>query len=113
LAEGTALRNLKSVLRSLLDAGIPSRKIYNIADIADDPHCRTREMILEPELLDGTLILLPGIMPSLVPRQAQLRDRRRIWVGIPIRILKALVLTMRHAKAGVSVESFEVSLWLT
>jgi len=49
----------------LNEARIPASKIYDIADIAGDPHYHARDMILDATLSDGTPVKLPGIVPKL------------------------------------------------
>ncbi len=44
---------------------LPAGKIYDVADIAADPHYQAREMILESQLPDGTPVKLPGVLPKL------------------------------------------------
>lgn len=61
----SAQHSLDHVLQALNDARIPSGKIYDIADIAEDPHYRARDMILDTTLPDGTPVQLPGIVPKL------------------------------------------------
>lgn len=61
----TAERTLDQVLAALNEAKIPAGKIYDIADIANDPHYQARDMILESTLPDGTPVQLPGIVPKL------------------------------------------------
>ncbi|HEU4374144.1 MAG TPA: CoA transferase [Telluria sp.] len=61
----TAERSLDEVLASLNDAAIPAGKIYDVADIAADPHYRARDMLLDSQLADGTPVQLPGIVPKL------------------------------------------------
>jgi formyl-CoA transferase len=65
IGEWTAQRSLDEVLAALNEARIPAGKIYDIADIAADPHYRARDMILDAELADGTPVQLPGIVPKL------------------------------------------------
>jgi formyl-CoA transferase len=65
IGEWTILRTLDDVLQALNEARIPSGKIYDIADIANDPHYRAREMIIDSVLPDGTPVQLPGIVPKL------------------------------------------------
>jgi crotonobetainyl-CoA:carnitine CoA-transferase CaiB-like acyl-CoA transferase len=43
----------------------PAGRIYNAADIAQDPHYRARDMLLDSQLDDGTPVTLPGIVPKL------------------------------------------------
>jgi formyl-CoA transferase len=66
-------RPLAVVLGELAAAGIPSGKIYDIADIANDPHYLARDMILDGELPDGTPVKLPGIVPKLSATPGEVR----------------------------------------
>jgi crotonobetainyl-CoA:carnitine CoA-transferase CaiB-like acyl-CoA transferase len=57
----------EQLLDELAAAGIPSGRIYTIADIAEDPQFAAREMIIrvsEPTL-DGEKIPMPGVVPKL------------------------------------------------
>lgn len=65
ISSWTAERNLDEVLAILTDARIPAGKIYDAADIANDPHYRARDMLLDSHLDDGTPVTLPGIVPKL------------------------------------------------
>jgi formyl-CoA transferase len=65
IATWTATRTLDEVLAALNEARIPAGRIYDVADIAADPHYRAREMIVEAKLPDGTPIQVPGIVPKL------------------------------------------------
>jgi len=65
IAEWALPRPLEEVLAALNEARIPAGKIYDIADIACDPHYRSREMILDAQLPDGTPVQVPGIVPKL------------------------------------------------
>lgn len=58
-------RSVASVLESLSAARVPSGRIYNVADIANDPHYADREMLKSTCLADGDTIDLPGIVPKL------------------------------------------------
>jgi formyl-CoA transferase len=60
-----AERTLDEVLERLNEARIPAGRIYDIADIAADPHYKAREMILDTQLADGTPVQVPGIVPKL------------------------------------------------
>jgi formyl-CoA transferase len=53
------------VLAALNEARIPAGKIYDVADIASDPHYQARDMILDAQLPDGTPVQVPGIVPKL------------------------------------------------
>jgi hypothetical protein len=48
------------VLDVLNQARIPAGKIYDIGDIASDPHYQARDMLLDAELDDGTPVKLQG-----------------------------------------------------
>jgi formyl-CoA transferase len=65
IGEWTAMRSLDEVLAALNEARIPASKIYDIVDIAGDPHYHARDMILDATLSDGTPVKLPGIVPKL------------------------------------------------
>lgn len=65
IGEWTRQRNLDEVLQALNEGRIPAGRIYDIADIAADPHYRARDMILDEQLADGTPIQVPGIVPKL------------------------------------------------
>jgi formyl-CoA transferase len=60
-----AERTLDEVLERLNEARIPAGRIYDVADIAADPHYKAREMILDTQLADGTPVQVPGIVPKL------------------------------------------------
>lgn len=61
----TAERDILEVLKVLDTAGVPAGRIYNVADIAADPHYQARGMIEKIDLDDGTELSLPGIVPKL------------------------------------------------
>ena len=61
----TQTRTLDDVLDKLNEANVPSGRSYDAKDIADDPHYRERDMILQTTLPDGSPIEVPGIVPKL------------------------------------------------
>jgi formyl-CoA transferase len=65
IAQWTSQRALNEVLTKLNEANVPSGRSYDAADIANDPHYRAREMILQTQLPDGSPIKVPGIVPKL------------------------------------------------
>jgi formyl-CoA transferase len=71
----TAQHSLDDVLARLNEARIPAGKIYDIADIAADPHYRARDMILDSTLDDGTPVQLPGVLPKLNATPGTVRTR--------------------------------------
>lgn len=52
-------------LAALDAAGVPAGRIYTVADIAADPHYRTRGMIQQVQMGDGSTLEVPGIVPKL------------------------------------------------
>jgi formyl-CoA transferase len=71
----TAQHSLDDVLARLNEARIPAGKIYDVADIATDPHYRARDMILDSTLDDGTPVQLPGVLPKLNATPGTVRSR--------------------------------------
>ncbi|WP_186022881.1 CaiB/BaiF CoA transferase family protein [Burkholderia gladioli] len=65
IGEWTAQRPLDAVLATLHEGRIPAGRIYDVADIAADPHYQARDMILDTALPDGTPVQVPGIIPKL------------------------------------------------
>ena len=61
----TERHSLDEVLAHLNEARIPAGKIYDVADIAADPHYRAREIIVDSTLADGTPVQVPGVLPKL------------------------------------------------
>jgi formyl-CoA transferase len=74
IGEWSARHSLDHVLAALNEARIPSGMIYDIADIARDPHYRARDMILASKLPDGTPVMLPGIVPKLSATPGDVRS---------------------------------------
>lgn len=62
------------VIDRLNASQIPVGRIYDISDIAQDPHYRAREMILDAALADGTPIKVPGIVPKLSTTPGEIRS---------------------------------------
>jgi len=65
IGDWVAANDLDRVLEVLEAAEVPSGKIYDIADIMNDPHYAARGMIREHRLDDGKMLKLPGIVPRL------------------------------------------------
>jgi len=65
ISEWTQQRTLDEVLEKLNEANVPSGRSYDAADIANDPHYRDRDMILQTTLPDGSSVEVPGIVPKL------------------------------------------------
>ena len=65
IQEWSQTRTVSDVLETLERAQVPAGQIYNIADIAQDPHYRARGMLQSLTLQDGTTFEVPGIVPKL------------------------------------------------
>ncbi|OGA20912.1 MAG: formyl-CoA transferase [Betaproteobacteria bacterium RIFCSPLOWO2_02_FULL_67_26] len=76
ISDWVAANDLERVLAVLEKADVPSGKIYDIADIAQDPHYAAREMILDHRLKGGESLKLPGIVPRLSETPGATK-----WVG--------------------------------
>ena len=61
----TAQHTVEQVLAALDAADVPAGRIYNVADIAADPHYRARGMIQQVQMDDGTQLDVPGVVPIL------------------------------------------------
>ena len=73
ISQWTGRHPLDAVLQRLNDGRIPAGKIYDVADIAADPHYQARGMILDGALPDGTPVKLPGILPKLSETPGEVR----------------------------------------
>jgi formyl-CoA transferase len=76
IGDWVAAHDLAHVLDVLEKADVPSGKIFDIADIARDPHYAMREMIQQFTLKDGKTLKLPGIVPKLSDTPGDTK-----WVG--------------------------------
>jgi formyl-CoA transferase len=65
IGQWTAQLSCEAVLAVLEKAQVPSGRIYNVADIANDPHYQARDMIQAVQMPDGTSLAVPGIIPKL------------------------------------------------
>ncbi|WP_395028376.1 CaiB/BaiF CoA transferase family protein [Comamonas odontotermitis] len=61
----TAERDIAQVMDALASARVPAGKVYTAKDIAQDPHYRARQMILQQQTRDGHTLEVPGIVPKL------------------------------------------------
>jgi formyl-CoA transferase len=75
ISQWTSRHDLDDVLAVLNEHRIPAGKIYDIADIASDPHYQARDMIMDGTLPDGTPIKLPGIVPKLSETPGQVNTQ--------------------------------------
>ncbi|NDI87624.1 CaiB/BaiF CoA transferase family protein [Undibacterium crateris] len=75
IGEWSKQHTLEQALFTLNGAGIPAGRIYDIADIAADPHYKARNMLLDAKLDDGTSVKLPGIVPKLSATPGEVRHQ--------------------------------------
>jgi crotonobetainyl-CoA:carnitine CoA-transferase CaiB-like acyl-CoA transferase len=77
IAAWIAARPLKDVVHALNAGGVPSAPIYTVADIFEDEHFRSRDMLLE--LPDDKLgsVVLPGVVPRLSATPGRVRHAGR------------------------------------
>ncbi|MFV9474632.1 CaiB/BaiF CoA transferase family protein [Advenella sp. RU8] len=75
IGQWAAQHSLDEVLEALHQSRIPAGKIYDVADIAQDPHYQAREMLIQGELEDGTAVTLPGIVPKLSETPGEVRRK--------------------------------------
>lgn len=73
ITEWTSVRPQSEVIDALNASQIPVGRVYDIADIAKDPHYKEREMILDSFLPDGTPVKVPGIVPKLSETPGEIR----------------------------------------
>ncbi len=74
ISDWTAGLTRDEVIDRLNASQIPVGRIYDISDIAQDPHYLDREMILDAALADGTPIKVPGIVPKLSATPGEIRS---------------------------------------
>ena len=65
IGQWTAERTVDEVLAALDAVGVPAGRIYTVADIAADPHYKARGMLAEVQMDDGSMLVVPGIVPKL------------------------------------------------
>ncbi len=69
----TCTRPIDSVIATLEGAGVPVGRIYTVADIAEDPQYRARDMIVHTHDAAGRPLKVPGIVPKLGTTPGRLR----------------------------------------
>ncbi|MCR5867916.1 MULTISPECIES: CaiB/BaiF CoA-transferase family protein [Aquincola] len=70
----TQQRSVAGVLEALGAARVPAGKVYTAKDIAEDPHYRARDMILQQRTRDGYDVAVPGIVPKLLGTPGTVRS---------------------------------------
>ena len=89
----TATLGLDEVLRGLIQAQVPSGKIYTAKDIAEDPHYQARGVIETVESADGLKVQVPGIIPKLSQNPGAIRHRAPTLGEHTDQIMKSAGLT--------------------
>ncbi len=88
----------EEVLKALDEAQVPSGRIYTVKDIAEDPHYRAREMIVQQTLADGTQLDLPGIIPKLSRTPGSARSTAPTLGQHTVDIMKEIGLSEQQIK---------------
>ncbi|WP_120968954.1 CoA transferase [Comamonas sp. lk] len=65
IGDWAKVRSVQAVMDELGRARVPAGKVYTAKDIAEDPHYRARDMILNQRTRDGFEVEVPGIVPKL------------------------------------------------
>ncbi|NML14832.1 CaiB/BaiF CoA transferase family protein [Azohydromonas caseinilytica] len=73
IEDWTSPRSVAEVMEVLNGARVPVGKVYTAKDIAEDPHYRARDMILEQPTRDGHVVAVPGVVPKLLGTPGSLR----------------------------------------
>jgi formyl-CoA transferase len=81
------------VLKGLIQAQVPSGKIYTAKDIAEDPHYQARGVIETVESADGLKVQVPGIIPKLSQNPGAIRYRAPTLGEHTDQIMKSAGLT--------------------
>jgi formyl-CoA transferase len=69
----TRQRPIAEALAVLGQAKVPAGRVYTAKDIAEDPHYRARDMILQQPTRDGYTVEVPGIVPKLLGTPGSVR----------------------------------------
>ncbi|HUP06345.1 MAG TPA: CoA transferase, partial [Caldimonas sp.] len=70
----TAARRVSDVLEALGAQRVPAGKVYTAKDIAEDPHYRARDMIVEQRTKRGWSVEVPGVVPKLCTTPGRIRS---------------------------------------
>lgn len=89
----TTTLGLDEVLKGLIQAQVPSGKIYTAKDIAEDPHYQARGVIETVESADGLKVQVPGIIPKLSQNPGAIRHRAPTLGEHTDQIMKSAGLT--------------------
>ena len=89
----TKTLSLDEVLKGLLEAEVPSGKIYTAKDIAEDPHYHARGVIETVQAANGLKVQVPGIIPKLSQNPGSIRYRAPTLGEHTDKVLKSAGLT--------------------
>ncbi len=89
----TRERGVTAVLAAMAQAKVPAGRIYSVKDIAEDPHYRARDMILEQQTRDGRTIKVPGIVPKLSATPGAVRSAAPRLGDDTVAVLRDMGLT--------------------
>jgi formyl-CoA transferase len=70
----TRERPMAQVVAHLRDAKVPVGQVYTARDMAQDPHLRARDMLLQQTTRDGHTLEVPGIVPKLTGTPGGIRS---------------------------------------
>ncbi|MVW78051.1 CaiB/BaiF CoA transferase family protein [Bordetella sp. 02P26C-1] len=71
----TMQREIDEVLAAMREADVPCGRIYNVADIARDPHYRARNAIAQVQAASGIRVEMPAVFPVLSDNPGEIHDR--------------------------------------
>ncbi len=75
ISEWTSSRDIESVLEAMKEADVPSGRIYNVRDIAEDPHYKARNAISRVRSASGIDVDMPGVVPLLSKNPGAIQHR--------------------------------------
>src|SRR5690625_349873 len=81
IGDWAAQKELADAIGFLNEHKVPAGRVYDAEDIANDPHYRAREMILDTTLDDGTSFTTPGIVPKLSKTPGGIRTEAPKQIG--------------------------------
>jgi len=73
IADWTRTRTVDAVVHAMAQARVTAGKVYTARDIAQDPHYKARDMLLEQPTRDGYSVQVPGIVPKLSATPGRVR----------------------------------------
>ena len=71
----TATRDIDTILNALRDVGVPSGRIYSVADMAQDAHFQSRQAIAHITSAAGAEVDMPAVFPLMSHNPGAIRHR--------------------------------------